>query len=66
MIDMENPTRSNLIGKVQVRVEEIGKARYVDKGEVALWTHNDSKYLLRGYVTIDGTRYLVSLTENGE
>ena len=63
---MENPTRPNLIGKVQVRVEEIGKARYVDKGEVALWTHNDSKYLLRGYVTIEGTRYLVSLMENGE
>ena len=63
---MLNPTRPNLVGKIQVRKEGIGKAEYVDMGEIALWSHADSKYLLRGYVTINGTKYLVSLTENGE
>jgi len=63
---MLNPTRPNLVGKIQVRREETEKTVYVDKGEIALWTHNDSKYILRGYVTIDGTKYLVSLAENGE
>jgi len=63
---MLNPTSPNLTGKVQVRSEGIEKTTYVDRGDIALWTHNDSKYILRGYVTIDGVRYLVSLSENGE
>jgi hypothetical protein len=56
-------TRPNLVGKLQIRKDGIGKAEYVDKGEIALWSHNDSKYLLRGYVIINGTKYLVSLTD---
>jgi hypothetical protein len=59
---MQNPTKPDLTGKLQVKSEN----KYVDTGELALWSNNDSKYLLRGYVTIDGTRYLVSLKENGE
>jgi len=57
------PTRPNFTGKVQVRSEGTEKVVYVDKGEIALWTHSDSKYILRGYVTIDGTKYVVSLTD---
>ena len=60
---MFNPTRPNFTGKIQVRSEGIEKVVYVDRGEIALWTHNDSKYTLRGYVTIDGIKYLVSLTD---
>jgi len=63
---MENPTRPNYVGKIQVRIAGADKTTYVEKGEIALWSHDDSKYLLRGYVTIDGTKYLVSLAENGE
>ena len=63
---MENQsTRPHLIGKLQIAVKtEIGTV-YQEKGEIALWEHADSKYLLRGYVTIAGTRYIVSLEENG-
>jgi hypothetical protein len=60
---MLNPTRPNYVGKVQVRNEGTDKTVYVERGEIALWSHGDSKYLLRGYVTIDGTKYLVSLTD---
>ena len=63
---MLNPTKPNLVGKLQIREEKLGGAKYMDRGDIALWTHNDSKYILRGYVTIDGVRYLVSLSENGE
>jgi hypothetical protein len=57
------PTRPNFTGKIQVRSEGTEKVVYTDKGEIALWRHDDSKYLLRGYVTIDGIKYLVSLSE---
>jgi hypothetical protein len=60
---MLNPTRPNFTGKIQVRGEGTEKVVYTDKGEIALWRHDDSKYILRGYVTIDGTKYLVSLTD---
>jgi len=56
-------TRPNFVGKIQVRSEGIEKVVYVDRGDIALWKHDDSKYTLRGYVTIDGTKYLVSLTD---
>ena len=62
---MFEPTRPNFTGKIQVRSEGTEKIVYTDKGEIALWSHNDSKYTLRGYITIDGTKYLVSLSENG-
>jgi hypothetical protein len=60
---MFEPTRPNLTGKVQVRREGTDKIVYVDRGDIALWKHDDSKYTLRGYVTIDGIKYLVSLTD---
>jgi len=63
---MESPTRPNFTGKIQVKNIGTEKTVYTERGEIALWKHTDSKYILRGYVTIDGTRYLVSLSENGE
>jgi len=63
---MESPTRPNFTGKIQVKNIGADKTVYAERGEIALWIHNDSKYILRGYITIDGTRYLVSLSENGE
>ena len=63
---MLNPTRPDFTGKLQIRSEETEKIVYTEKGEIALWKHEDSKYILRGYVTIDGKKYLVSLSENGE
>ena len=63
---MLNPTKPDLTGKLQVKIEGELKTVYRDMGEIALWKHEDSKYTLRGYVTINGTRYLVSLAENGK
>jgi hypothetical protein len=60
---MLNPTRPNFTGKIQVSSVGTEKTVYTDRGEIALWKHDDSKYILRGYVTIDGTKYLVSLTD---
>ena len=62
---MLNPTKPDLTGKLQVKIEEPNKTIYKEMGEIALWKHEDSKYILRGYVTIDSKRYLVSLAENG-
>jgi hypothetical protein len=59
------PTRPDFAGKLQVKIEGEIKTVYQDKGDIALWKHTDSKYILRGYITINGTRYLVSLAENG-
>ena len=61
---MEAPTRPDLTGKLQVKENGLVKTVHKEMGEIALWKHTDSKYVLRGYVTINGTRYLVSLTEN--
>ena len=58
------PTRPHLTGKLQIAVKAETGTKYEEKGEIALWEHIDSKYILRGYVTIAGTRYLVSLAEN--
>jgi hypothetical protein len=60
------PTRPQFTGKLQIANKNVttGITSYVEEGEIALWTHANSKYLFRGYVTIDDTRYLVSLTEN--
>jgi hypothetical protein len=58
--------KPDFTGKIQVKNIEPDKTVYAERGEIALWKHTDSKYILRGYVTIDGTRYLVSLSENGE
>jgi hypothetical protein len=60
---MESPTRPNFTGKIQVRSVGTEKTVYTDRGDIALWKHDDSKYTLRGYVTIDGIKYLVSLTD---
>jgi len=62
---MMNPTRPDFTGKLQVKENREAVAIYKDMGEIALWKHGESKYILRGYVTIDNTKYLVSLTENG-
>jgi hypothetical protein len=60
------PTRPEFIGKLQIANKNTttGITSYKEEGTIALWTHGDSKYLFRGYVNIDDTRYLVSLTEN--
>jgi hypothetical protein len=60
---MLNPTRPNFTGKIQTRKNEVIGASYIDRGDIALWKHEDSKYILRGYITIDGIKYLVSLTD---
>jgi hypothetical protein len=63
---MLNPTRPDFAGKLQVKIEGEVKTVYQDKGDIALWKHADSKYILRGYVTIDGKRFLVSLADAGQ
>jgi hypothetical protein len=60
------PTRPDFAGKLQVKETGEIKTTYREIGEIALWKHEESKYILRGYVTIAGTRYLVSLAENGQ
>jgi hypothetical protein len=63
---MENPKRPDFAGKLQVRNEVLDKVVYTEKGDIALWRHADSKYILRGYANINGHKYHVSLIDNGE
>ncbi len=61
---MLNPTKPDLTGKLQVKIDYPDKTIYREKGEIALWKHTETPYILRGYVKIDEKRYLVSITEN--
>jgi hypothetical protein len=62
---MMNARKPDFTGKLQVKQNIVTGAIYRDMGEIALWKHGESKFILRGYVTIDNTKYLVSLIENG-
>jgi len=53
-------TKPDLIGKLQTKVDFPDHTLYREMGEIALWKHTDSQYILRGYVKLDGKRYLVS------
>lgn len=59
---MENfvPTKPAFKGTLQTRTQE---NKFVTQGEIDLWVHDGSRYYLRGYVTINGTKYYVSLEE---
>ena len=60
MIKMETPTKPDFKGAIQVRSGN----NFVEKGKISLWKHEDSRYVLRGYVNIDGAKYHVSLEVN--
>jgi hypothetical protein len=60
---MFQPKKPDFKGQIQVKTG----TNYTSKGEIALWKHNEAKmYVLRGYITMDGQRYHVSLSNNGD
>jgi hypothetical protein len=64
------PKSPDYKGLLQTRVEHAAekpvRITYETKGEIALWNHSTKRFVLKGYVNIDGKRYLVSLEQNGQ